>query len=109
MKVENRGSNRTTQISQDFMELVKKHFRQEHRLEFYASKLCITDRYLYMAVKTVTGRTANYWLNYYLITEAMILLRTTDLDIQEISDMLLAGLKEMEKEEKKETKRKMKK
>ena len=54
----------------------------------YASKLCITDRYLYMAVKTVTGRTANYWLNYYLITEAMILLRTTDLDIQEISDLL---------------------
>ena len=36
----------------------------------------------------VTGRTANYWLNYYLITEAMILLRTTDLDIQEISDLL---------------------
>ena len=88
VKVENRGSNRTTQISQDFMELVKKHFRQEHRLDFYASKLCITDRYLYMAVKTVTGRTANYWLNYYLITEAMILLRTTDLDIQEISDLL---------------------
>lgn len=88
VKINDLSSNRTAQICQRFMELVKENFRTEHSLDYYASKLCITDRYLYMTVKAVTGKTANYWLNYYLLSEAKILLRTTDLSIQEISDRL---------------------
>jgi len=82
------SGNRMSEICAKFVSLLKTNFREQHRLEFYASRLCITERYLLMAVKAVTGKSARYWLDYHLLSEARRLLSDTDLSVQEISETL---------------------
>jgi len=71
-----------------FMSLVSEHFKEEHRLEFYANSMHITPKYLSAIVKSVTGRTASQWIDSFLITEAQNLLTTSTMNISEISDGL---------------------
>jgi AraC-like DNA-binding protein len=67
---------------------VKKHFKQEHSLEFYANKLCITPKHLTTTIKTTTDCTAKEWIDKYLLLEAKALLKSTNLSIQQIADTL---------------------
>lgn len=48
----------------------------------------ITTKYLSVAVKNVSGKTAGQWLDDYIILEAKSLIKTTDMTIQQISDEL---------------------
>lgn len=80
--------NRVLQICGSFMSLLMSDFRKAHRLGYYSSELCISSRYLSVCVKSVTGKTPNYWIDFYLITEARRLLRETDMTIDMISDQL---------------------
>lgn len=87
----NRGDgngNRTAEICAEFVELLKINIREEHKMEFYASKLCITARYLSVCVKAVTGKTPAYWIDHYLLSDAKRMLREEDTTIDEISDRL---------------------
>lgn len=86
---ENEGSgNRTAQICSAFMSILKTDYSVSHRLEHYASKLFISSRYLSICVKSVTGKTPSYWIDFYLISEAKRLLRETGETVDMISDRL---------------------
>lgn len=85
------NGNRTAEICSGFMSLLKTNYRDEHRIEFYASNLCITARYLSLCVKSVTGKTPAYWIDYYLLSEAKRMLRETDRTVDQISDSLGFG------------------
>jgi len=82
------SGNRTSEICSEFMNLLKINYSKEHRLDFYASQLCITPRYLSVCVKAVTGNTPNYWIDFYVLSECKRLLRETDHTIDSISDSL---------------------
>lgn len=82
------NGNRTSEICSKFMSILKTSYKEQHRLDFYASELCITTRYLFVCVKAVTGRTPRYWIDFYLLSEAKRQLRETDSTIDEISDRL---------------------
>ena len=84
----NTNASRPQQIANSFMSLVKKHFRKEHSLDFYASVLCVTPKYLTTTVKSETGVNAKKWISRYLILEAKALLKSTNLTIQQISEEL---------------------
>jgi AraC-like DNA-binding protein len=86
--ITSKQTNRPQQLSDDFLSLVKKHFKQEHSLEFYANKLCITPKHLTTTIKTTTDCTAKEWIDKYLLLEAKALLKSTNLSIQQIADTL---------------------
>ncbi len=71
-----------------FMTLVQKNFKSERFLEFYADKLDITPKHLSRTVKTLTGFTAVEWIERYVVLEAKVLLKSTNLTIQQISNEL---------------------
>ena len=75
-------------LANNFLDLVKKHYKQERNIGFYADKLCITPKYLSSLIKKNTDRSANDWIDRYVILEAKALLKSTNMTIQQISDEL---------------------
>ncbi|MDH6303612.1 AraC family transcriptional activator of pobA [Parabacteroides sp. PF5-5] len=80
--------NSKEQLVGRFLELLSHHSREHQKVTFYAEELCITPEYLTRILKAFSGRTANKWIDNALMTEAKILLRDPDLNIQQIADIL---------------------
>lgn len=85
--------NNTTDIkannlSDDFFQLLAKYYKKYRSVQFYADKLNLTPKYLSTAIKRITGRPILEWIHEAILIDAKMLLRTTDLTIQEISDQL---------------------
>lgn len=80
-----KSSNRLTE---KFISLVQQHFKKERFLEFYANKLEVSTKHLSRTVKETTGFTAVDWIDRFVILEAKVLLKSSNLSIQQISDEL---------------------
>lgn len=78
-------SSRGEEILAAFLELLKENFTTEHRIRFYADKLCISTKHLSETVKSVSGRGVKEWIQEYLLLEAKALLQSHRYSIQEIS------------------------
>lgn len=79
------SQDRNKQIYAEFIRLVSEHFREEHTVAFYANKMCITAKYLSTAAKMAVGKSPSETIQRFLIQEAMVLLKTTNKTIKEIS------------------------
>ncbi len=78
---------RQEEVFERFYDLIILHHRQSREVTYYADKLCMTPKYLSSIVKQVTGRSANSWIDKYVILESKALLRTAKhKTIQEIAD-----------------------
>ena len=75
-------------MSNQFLTLVQENFRKERFLEFYASKLEITPKHLSRTIKKQTGFTAVEWIERFVILESKVLLKSSNLNIQQIADEL---------------------
>ncbi len=76
-------------LSARYIETVIEHHRKEHSVSFYANELCLSPKYFSNIIKQETGKSAKYWITYYIMVEAKLLLRTRpDMNIQEIGDYL---------------------
>ena len=75
-------------LSDRFIMLVKDKFKTERFLEYYAEELGVTPKHLSRTVKAQTGYSAASWIERFLVLEAKILLKSTNLTIQQISDNL---------------------
>lgn len=75
-------------LSDHYLELVQENFRKERFLDFYADKLEITTKHLSRTVRQQTGYTAVDWIERFVILEAKVLLKSSNLTIQQISDEL---------------------
>lgn len=71
-----------------FIQLLSSKYLTERRIGFYAKTLCVTPKYLSGIVKEVSHKSAAEWINEYVLRNAKILLTTTPLTIQQISDEL---------------------
>ena len=78
-------SSRGEEILAAFLELLEENFTTEHRISFYADKLCISAKHLSETVKSVSGRGVKEWIQEYLLLEAKALLQSRRYSIQEIS------------------------
>ena len=76
---------RRSSYVQDFMRLVHMHFTRERSVNFYASQLFISPKYLSLLVKEATGRSAARWIDHFVITEAKNLLRFSGKNIQQVA------------------------
>lgn len=75
-------------IFNDFIVLLKEHFKQERKVGWYATKLCISPKYLSETVKQVSHRTPNDWIDHYVTLEIRVLLKNSTMSIKEIAEML---------------------
>lgn len=75
-------------MSNQFLQLAQQNFRQERFLDFYARKLEVTPKHLSRTLKNQTGYTAVEWIERFVILEAKVLLKSSNLNIQQISDEL---------------------
>lgn len=75
-------------ITEKFLSLVQQHFKKERFLEFYASELDVSSKHLSRTVKEATGFSAVDWIDRFVILEAKVLLKSTTMSIQQISDEL---------------------
>ncbi|MDE6650044.1 MAG: helix-turn-helix domain-containing protein [Muribaculaceae bacterium] len=82
------GVDSGARLSDRFIKLVKDKFKTERFLEYYAEELGVTPKHLSRTVKAQTGYSAASWIERFLILEAKILLKSTNLTIQQISDNL---------------------
>lgn len=79
---------RTEDLFMDFIHLLPQHYVREHGIEFYANTLGVTPTYLSRAVRQVSGRTVVEYINRLLLMEAIWLLESTDLSIDEIAERI---------------------
>lgn len=79
---------RTERLFHDFMALVVAHYKREHYINFYASRLSVTTTYLSRIIRRQTGKTAAYFLGGMLYAEACRLLTHTDYTAQQIAEEL---------------------
>ncbi len=75
-------------IADTFLKLVQENFKSERFLDFYASRLGITTKHLSRTVKAQTGVSAVSWIERYVVLEAQVMLKSSNLNIQQISDEL---------------------
>lgn len=79
---------RREEIMARFILALSENFRSERQVSYYARQLCITPKHLSTVVRETSGSTAGEWIDSYVMMEAKMLLRTTDLTIQEIATRL---------------------
>ena len=88
LSLEEVSGSRKNQIFQKFIREVMEHYATEHRVEFYANRLGMSAKYLCMVVKEVTNIPPQNWINDIIIRSAKVMLSTTDLSINEITQQL---------------------
>ncbi|MBO7306513.1 MAG: helix-turn-helix transcriptional regulator [Alistipes sp.] len=81
-------SNRTDELFNLFLDLLREHCSTERSVEFYASKMGITPKYLSLILKKKSGRNASKLIDEAVVYEAKRLLKYSGLSIQEISSKL---------------------
>lgn len=77
--------SREQQLFSEFIRLVSQHALRQHALDFYASRLCVTPRYMSTIVRNVSGKTAKYWLDEAIINAIKVQLHYSDKQVSEIA------------------------
>ena len=80
--------SREQDVFNRFIALVNEHCFDHHMLDFYADKLCITQRYLGTLVKQASGATAKEWIDRALINQAKVDLKHSDITVAQLADRL---------------------
>lgn len=75
-------------LSDRFFRLLATNYKKSRSVKFYAERLNLTPKYLSTAIKRVTGRPILDWIHEAILIDAKMLLRTTDMTVQEISEQL---------------------
>lgn len=80
--------SRTEEYFERFLKSVSANFAKERSVAFYADALHITPKYLSTIIKEVSGKSANTWINDFVIQQAKVYLKFSGKSIQEIAYML---------------------
>lgn len=88
METNSQPQSRYEILFRDLMQLIVAYYKTERSVGFYASKLCLTDKYLTRVIREVSGKTISEWIKIALIFDAKSQLKYTRKTIQEISNDL---------------------
>ncbi|MDR2813967.1 MAG: helix-turn-helix domain-containing protein [Prevotellaceae bacterium] len=75
-------------IFEQFLQLLRESCKEYRSVSFYADKLCLTPKYLSSTVKEVSQKTAGEWIDESVILEAKVMLNSSGMSIQQVSDAL---------------------
>ena len=82
------GGSRADEIFHQFINSVHTHCVDQKEVAFYANELCVSPRYLSAVTRQVAGESAKVIIDRHIILEIKVLLRTTELSVQEITTRL---------------------
>lgn len=80
------AQSREQKLFADFMQLVALHAVHEHQIDFYASKLCLSPRYMSAIINKVSGKPAKQWIDEAIVARIKVALRHSDKQVAQISD-----------------------
>lgn len=78
--------SRAESIFTEFIRQVEQHFKHERKVSWYATRLCITPKYLSETVKLASHRTPNEWIDNYVALEIRVMLKNSNKSIKEIAE-----------------------
>lgn len=76
------------EITDGFFRLLHTTLPTNREVRFYADKLCITPKHLSKVVSNTTGQLPPYWIAHFIMKEAKARLRSTDITITQLSELL---------------------
>lgn len=71
-----------------FFEMLARYYSRERSVSFYASKLCISTKYLATVVKKVSGKTPVAWIKERVVSEIEHMLLYSQASVKEIACQL---------------------
>ena len=80
------NQTRQQRLFTDFIQLVSEFAPAHHTIDYYASRLCITPRYMSTIIRQVSGKSAKQWIDDALVTRIKIELKHSDKTIAHIAD-----------------------
>lgn len=80
------SQSREQRLFTDFIQLVSEFAPEYHTIDYYASRLCITPRYMSTIIKQVSGKSAKQWIDNALVTRIKIELKHSDKSVAHICD-----------------------
>lgn len=83
-----RGVRHSEILFKQFMELLSGCTVKPRNVSWYARQLCVTPKHLSTVCRQVSGKTAFYWINEYVIIDIRHLLKNSDKPIKEVVDLL---------------------
>ncbi len=75
-------------VLSEFISLVNQNCHNERNIDFYASRMCMSERYLGTLVRQASGVTAKEWIDRAVITRAKVKIRHSSLSMAQIADEL---------------------
>ena len=75
----------TGTLYERFMHLVQEHCVKEREVQYYASQLSITPKYLNFICRQNSGITASEWIHRYTKERLILMLQNENLNIAEIA------------------------
>ncbi len=80
--------SRKEELFRRFMALLHEFAGAEREVHFYADRLCISTKYLTSICRQLVGASAKMIIDHCTLMEIKVLLQSTDLNIQELSELL---------------------
>ncbi|MVZ66995.1 helix-turn-helix domain-containing protein [Sphingobacterium sp. DK4209] len=87
-KMVNRKPSNDEIYLKKFLELLVLHYKEQHLVEFYASKINITGHHLTLIIKRLCGETVSEFIFQLIFAEAKIMLKSPKMTIHQIADEL---------------------
>ncbi|WP_160137868.1 helix-turn-helix domain-containing protein [Chryseobacterium sp. c4a] len=85
---QNQQHTRAAELTAVFFDLLYHHHKEERSVSFYAQKMYLTSKYLTTIIRKQTGKSILAWINEAVVAQAKSLLKTTNLSVMEITDIL---------------------
>lgn len=82
------SQTREERLFSQFVNQVNEYASSEHNIDFYASHMFLSPRYMSSIIKKVSGKAAKEWIDEAIVTRAKISLKYTDMTVNQISDEL---------------------
>lgn len=81
-------NTRKSEIYQQFYKLLTENIKSNRTVQFYADKMCLSSKYFSQLIKSITGKTIIEWINEICINTIKIMLKTSPITVQQISEEL---------------------
>ncbi|MCI6619295.1 MAG: helix-turn-helix transcriptional regulator [Prevotella sp.] len=86
--VREESSRQNISLFNQFLNLLQTTPQKHQTVDYYASKLYISSKYLTVICKKNSGKTANEWIREYTLSDITYYLRNTEVSIKEVSSKL---------------------
>ena len=87
-KTKKTKSSHNEEVLKNFLTSIKFNCHKEHSVSFYANEQHLTSKYFSQVIKKTSNLTAENWIIQGIIIHSKIMLRTSDMSIQQISEYM---------------------